>query len=104
MLLGGSPKLPAVVSAVVVKILLVVVLMLEVEIDVRDAVLEAAAEEISLAAAVVAAATGGTLTVIPDKLAHSWTNALPKSEIKSDTGGQTVIEFLPTLTRQRALL
>ncbi|MCJ1293631.1 hypothetical protein MMC34_005186 [Xylographa carneopallida] len=76
----GTAELPAGMLDVAAEKLLIVVARLGVEADVTVRVLEDGADVTTAAVVGVAAATEGTLlTVIPDKLAHTWTNALPKS-------------------------
>ncbi|MCJ1401825.1 hypothetical protein MMC11_005042 [Xylographa trunciseda] len=56
---------------------------LEVDAAMTDIMLEDAADVTTAAVVRVTAAAEGTLTVMPDRLAHSCTNALPKSVNKS---------------------
>ncbi|MCJ1382050.1 hypothetical protein MMC17_005162 [Xylographa soralifera] len=75
----GSAELLIGLIAVVTGTLLTMGARLEVKADVTTTMLENAAEVTTAAIVGVAAAAEGTLTVMPDRLAHSWTNALPKS-------------------------
>ena len=79
----GSAELLIGLVAVIVGILLIVTARLEATADVTVTVLEDGANVTMAAVVEVAAVAEGTLTVMPDKLAHSWTNALPKSSSES---------------------
>ncbi|MCJ1394474.1 hypothetical protein MMC18_007352 [Xylographa bjoerkii] len=67
---GSAVPLVGIID-VFVETLLIVAAKLAVEADVTDTVLEDAANVTTAAVVRVAAATDGTLTVMPDRLAHS---------------------------------
>ncbi|MCJ1419433.1 hypothetical protein MMC32_005788 [Xylographa parallela] len=75
----ASAELLVGLVAVVDGTLLTVAAKVEAKAGVTGTVLEDATDVTTATVVGVAVAAEGTLTVMPDRLAHSWTNALPKS-------------------------